>query len=156
MGGLERRRKLGLYYRAAQVLHAESMAVFQLILPAFVTGSEFLIISCLFQAVRIRSTSGPLVAANPLLVASIAVVILKTCLELAAKLTEFSQDFSRLPFPRMDGKGGIVSREDMRFLKSCKPLPLRVGGTFTINRETFPTVAHNILINNLVTLLISF
>jgi hypothetical protein len=51
-----------------------------------------------------------LVTSNPLLVASIAILILKTCLEFAAKLTDSSQDFSRLPFPQRNTKGGISGR----------------------------------------------
>jgi hypothetical protein len=143
-------------YRTAHVLHAEVMAAFKFVIPVYLVNAELLIISSLFQVIRLLSLGGPLVTGAPLLIALATVTVFRSCLEIAVRLTNLSVNFSCLPFSQRNVKEGLVSREERRFFKSCKSLSVRIGGTFTVTRETFPTVAQHILINYLVTLLISF
>ena len=147
---------VGLYYRAAQLVHLRGMEVFRHLLPAAVAGAEIFIIFALFTSIRLNthgSTNGSLLALSFLSVGAITFYVFKRCLEFASKVTEASRDFSRIPFLQ---EGSRFLHEDKVFLASCRPLALKVGDTFIITKESFPTISQDIILTTLINLLITF
>ena len=145
-----------IYYRAAQLVHSWAMEVFQHLLPASIAGAETVIIFALFSAIRLNtygSTHENLMALVFLSVGTICFFIFKRCIELAAKVMRVSRDFSRIPFLQ---EGSRFEHRDNVFLVSCRPLVLKVGDTFVITRDTFPTISQDIILTTLINLLITF
>ena len=86
-------------------------------------------------------------------IGAIAFFIFKRAMEFASKVTGSSQDFSRIPFLQ---KGSELAHQDKVFLTSCKPLEIKVGATFIITKESFPTISQDIILGILVNLLMMF
>ena len=147
------KQKLGLSFRAAQYFHYWAMEVFRFILPASVTGAEVIIIFALFASLRLRETVGPIIIMLTMTLGGICFFVFKKALEFASRVTESSQDFSRTPFLK---EGDKLNKYERVFLFSCKPLVLRVGETFVITKETFPTISQDIILGNLINLLLTF
>ena len=148
---------VSLNYRAAQIFHDWAQGTVHYLLPAGVAVAEVVIISGLFVAIRLNtygtSTEERLLALVFLSVETNCFFVFKQCIEFASKVTDASRDFSRIPFLQ---KGSRYEHKDREFLASCKPLTFKVGETFTINRESFPTITMDIILGTLVNLLITF
>ena len=145
-----------VYFRAAQVVHDWEKEVFQQLLPTSVTGAEMIIIFALFAAIRLNThgaTNEKLMALAFLSVGTITFFIFKQGIEFASKVTDASRDFSRMQFLQECFR---CEQEDKVFLASCKPLVIKVGETFTITKESFPTISQDIILANLVNLLLTF
>jgi len=140
------------YYRAAQAFHNWGMEVFQIILPAYVTGAEYFVVFAMFQAIRMNSAELYMPTMS-LTIGVLCFVILKLALESGAKLTEASRDFGKPPYVNGQEK---LSKMDTAFLCSCRPLILTVGHTFRISRDTFPTISQDIILSGLINLLLTF
>ena len=143
-----------VYYRSAQHIHYWAMEIVRHMLPVAMVGIETVIIFAFFAAIRLStSTDEKLLAVVALSAGIISFIVLKRCIEFATKVTNSSRDFSRYPFLN---QGPRFGREDKVFLASCKPLMLKVGDTFTINEESFPTISHDILLGTIINLLVTF
>jgi hypothetical protein len=149
----KQKKRVGMYYRAFQVQHTWAMDFYTFLLPAYITGSELLTVASLFFAIRLNAVLGLHFTVIMFLVGIITFIILKVALEFSAKVGELSVGFSRNPFLP---EGRQFTREDKSFLKSCKPLKLRVGSSFSIVKDTFPTISQDIILGNLINLLITF
>ena len=149
----DEKRKLGMYFRAAQYFHYWWMEIFRVILPVCVTGAELIIVFTLFASLRLHALVGTFIIMVVMAVGGICFIVFKEALEYASMVTESSRDFSRTPFLK---EGDKLSQYERVFLFSCKPLVLRVGETFVITKETFPTISQDIILGNLINLLLTF
>jgi len=147
------RQNIGQHYRTAQVFHQWAMEVFEvMVIPAYVTGGEYFVIFAMFLLIRINFTEPYL----PVITGSIGVicfVVLKLAIEYAARLADASAEFGK---PRFSVKGTKLSKYDRAFLRSCRPLLVKVGKTFKISRDTFPTISQDIIMSGLINLLLTF
>jgi hypothetical protein len=144
---------VGVLFRAAQLYHSSAMEEYKFVLPAFIAGAEMVIIGTLFIAIRLHAYEEPFFTLSAFGIATACFFIHKKSIEFAAKITEASQDFSRIPFME---KGCQLGHKDRLFLSSCKPLVLRVGSTFTITKDTFPTISNDVIMGTLINCLITF
>jgi len=133
-------------------MHACAMDAFGVLLPVYVTAAELVVTSSIFSSIKM--TNSTFFAIPLLAVGLICFSILKVALEFASKVTTNSRDFSRTPYPA-GGRPIMLSQEEKVFLQSCKPLLLRVGDTFTITEETFPTISQDIIMTNVINLLVA-
>ena len=143
-----------IYYRGAHLMHYLATETARLLLPLCTTATEMLVILTFFLAIRLNADGNDklLVAVSCLAVGAMSFYNLKQGLEFASKVTESSRDFSQVPFLQ---KGYQLAHKDKVFLASCKPLETKVG-VFTITKESFPTISHEIILGNLVSLLVTF
>ena len=143
-----------IYYRAAQLNHSLAMEIYQYLLPVSVAGVEMFIIFAFFAAIRLNTYANEkFLALVALSAGALGFFIFKQCIDLATKVTDSSRDFCRIPFLQ---KGSRFVREDKVFLASCQPLLMRIGHTFTIEKQSFPTISQDIILGTLVNLLITF
>jgi len=145
------KKTLRLRYREIELLHSWAMDVFKTLLPAFVAGAELFIIFSMFLVIRMNLALGFLFSAVGISLGINCFVFLKLSLQFSAKVTSSSKAFSTTPYV---SRKTHFSKEDRRFLASCRPLALRVGSTFTISRETFPTISQDIILIKLMNLLV--
>ena len=141
-----------MYFRAAQVLHYRAVEITQFLVPLFLAGGELVVILSFFLAIRLSSTE-PFITMVMLSIGVAGLVFIERALDFAAKFTESSRQFSRIPFLR---KGCHFRKRDKVFLASISPLVIRVANTFTITKATFPTILQDIILVNLMHLLITF
>ena len=146
-------RMYQIHYRATQVMHNIAMDVFKVLVPAYITESEFLILAALFLAIRLGVSPGFIFILIDVPIGLACFSCLKFGIEFAATVTELSRSCSWTPFLKYRSN---FTKEDRTFLKSCATLKFKVGETFTISRETFPTMSQQIILNNLVNLLVTF
>jgi hypothetical protein len=126
------------------------MELFQTLLPAFIFGGEVVVLVTLFLSIRFHGTAGLGFTIFELLLAAATLVCIKSSLTLAYKVTDMSREFSKLPQLNYSG----INKDEGRFSRSCAPLRLKVGKTFTITRETLPHILQRIIIENLISLLV--
>jgi hypothetical protein len=115
--------------------------------------AEALLLASLYLIVSLNVAVGVLFTLLTILVFIIVFGCLKFALKYSSEMTEVSKDFARYPYLR-DGRS--LTKADRAFFASCKPLALQVGYTFTITKETFPTISKDIVLENLVNLLLGF
>jgi len=129
------------------------MEVIRTLLPSYLIAGELIIISSLFLAIRLKISVGHIFTVAIVAMGIICFFILKLCLEFAAEVTETSMEFARIPYLY---EMIPVTTKDKAFWRSCRPMVISVGATFTINRETFPNISQDIILNGLINLLLTF
>jgi hypothetical protein len=134
------------------MVHIWAMEFFQFLLPFYLTGAELLSVAALYCAIRMHVSLG-LFTVLALGTGMTCFLTLKVALEFSAKVGESSREFSQTPFLP---EGSLFTKEYRMFLKSCKPLDLRVGDSFPITKDTFPTISQDIILGNLINLLVGF
>jgi len=145
------KKTLRLRYREIELLHSWAMDVFKTLVPVFVVGAELFILFSMFLVIRLNLALGFLLSAVGISLGINGFVFLKLALGFAAKVTSSSKAFSSTSYLT---RKTHFSKEDRRFLISCRPLAFRVGSTFTISRETFPKISQDIILTKLMNLLV--
>jgi len=125
------------------------MEAFRIMLPCFMTTAELVCISGLYLAIRLNGVIGIFLAGVFFNFAAACFCIFKISLEFAAKVTTISEGFSKI-----HSRERPLTKLDRCFLASCGKLKLKVGETFTITGDTFPTVSQDIILGNLINLLV--
>jgi len=73
--------------------------------------------------------------------------------KMAYNITKYSAEFlHNFAISSNQGRDGA---EDRRFFKSCLPLYVNIGEYSRISRNMFPTVMHEIIINTIISLLLT-
>jgi len=131
------------------------MVGFRTLLPTFILAGELIIIAGFFLPIRFSFSSGGTVLFITLAVGLSSALTFKKSLEGASYLTKASREFSRAPYPSTKYPVRF-SKEDRIYLASCRPLVIKVAGSFAITKETFPTVSRDIILGNVINLLLMF
>ena len=134
------------------MLHAWAAAIFRNIVAIWLVTAEALMIIGFFIAIRMNTRLG-LITVFALVLAGITLVCAKFLMEFAAELTDRSQEFCKPRTPRP------LSKEIKCYLSGCQPLKTSIGllgGTFTVTKETFPTVSQDVILGNLINLLVGY
>jgi len=121
------------------------------LIPVCITTAELVDIFGLFATIRFITTDAQDLSIITLIFVLIVFALLKVGLQFASGVTISSERFARTQI-----NGFRFRKEDQLFLKSCKPLAIRIGGTFTVTDETFPTISQYIIMNNVINLLLLF
>jgi len=141
------------FYRATFLMHAWAMDAFRFLVPGIVLSAEFTAVIAFFITVRTANPNEVYICALALAVGIIDFLALKAAVVLASKVAEVSKDYIGFMLFK---NGGKVSTLDRRVWISCRPLLQKVGSTFTITKETFPTMSQDIILGNVITLLLMF
>ena len=128
------------------------MDVYLFLLPAYITAAELVIIVTMFLVIRLNVSAGQFMTVLSLSVGIVTVLCLRFGIDFASKLYDFSRNFSTTPFEDVKR----FTKYDRCMLASCRPLQLKVGETFKITRNTFPTISQDIILGSLVNLLLTF
>jgi len=140
-----------MIYRTAQVLHTWSMEVFQFLVPAYFLGIEFIIIVTLFVSIRVGFSIEFLIAIFAFAIGLITFYGFMSTIHLASNVTELSVGYI---VTLLSDKSN--TKADKCFLISCRRLKVRIGSTFTVTAETFPTVFQDVIVGYLINLLVTF
>jgi len=154
IGNENQKRLLRKYYRGAHILHACMLRVCQFQLPVYIACAEAIIISTVFLVIRLHQVSGWLVTLFCLFDGILCFFAFKATLQFSARVRDSSIEFARLPYVKR--ARDRLSKSDKLFLASCKPLELRVSSTFTVTRESFPTISQYIILASIINLLVIF
>jgi len=145
------RREFELMYRASQLMHRWSMDVFKHLVPVLFIGAEFMIIMAMFACIRLGFSKQIILAILAFAIAVILFCVLMFALVLSSGITKGSAGY-------VDElvNAATSTKANKRFLISCPPLELRIGSTFTVTQQTFPTILQDVLIGNIINLLVTF
>jgi len=139
-------------YRAHQVFHNYIIEEIQIIGPVCLSCVELITIVFIYGTIRLGASVDVdlFLILNVFFVSLVCLVVLEIILQFAHQITQHSELLSKQQyFP--DGRG--PTKEDERFMKSCRPLKWKIG-VFTVTRNTFPTILNNIVIQSVIDLLI--
>jgi len=134
-------------YRAALIVHTWSIALNQLLLPSFMTAAEFLVIFTLYTGIR---TNSILLRIMALIISGIGYFVLKTAFEFGAVITDSSREFLKF------SNALNLRKEDRLLISSSQPLTFTIGNTFTISKQTFPTISQDIILTGVVNVLVTY
>jgi len=156
----KRQALLRVIYRRHQVMHSFGMDVFEGFVSGIIALGECVEIFSTFAAVRYYSEIGILAPAACGTIAVISIFSLKKLLTLVVTMTELSAKFSKISYEntRNPLKGLPIhpTKFDICFLKSCRSLRITLTGKITVTKDTFPTIARNIVTDNVINLLLGF
>lgn len=141
---------LGIYYRAACIMHTWFMEIAKNFTPLFLTATELMIIGALYTAFRLNM--GLLLTVALIAFAFSGLFTVKFDFTFATKITEMSISFKQISCLEQ----GKLNKENQRFLKSCRPIQIKIGNAFTVTRQNFPTIFQDIILANLVNLLVVY
>jgi len=138
-------------YRASQLMHRWSMDVFKLLVPILFIGAEFTIIIAIFLCIRVGFSKQIIFAILAFATGVIIFCVLMFALVFSSGITKGSAGY-------IDAlvNAAICTKASKLFLNSCPPLQLRIGSTFTVTQQTFPTIMQDVLIGNITNLLVTF
>jgi len=149
-----KKTELGNFYRAACILHTWSVGISGRLLPAFITATELMIIGTLYISIRLNLDGSTGVWIS-LILGSVSVgglMKLKTDFSFTARMTDRSINFKEM----VNLEEARITPEDRRFLNSCIPIRVKVGGIFTITQQSFITIAQDVVLTNLINLLVLY
>jgi len=122
------------------------------VLPTILPAAEVLVIVAAYSTIRYFRQADPSLSILVGTIGLVTLLILKLGITNAVHVTEASTYFIET--------GLKMNKRRMKYiqlyLKSCRPLQWRIGGTFALNCETFPRIADGIIINILIHLFIVF
>jgi len=124
------------------------MDIFQSLIVLLIVVAELTIIICLYNVIR---TDYVLLAMFFLVVDGLVLFGLKTAFDFGANLTDTSKNFLKL-WSILE----LPQEDRLMMAVASQPLRVIVGNTFKITRQTFPTVVQNIILDNVVTLLVTY
>jgi len=122
------------------------MEFYRALYPILTVAAEIMIIFTAYVAIR---TDSVFMRAVAFIVSATVFIFLKTALEFGANLAESSREFLKL------SNGHNLPEEDKLMMAASRALTIVVGNTFTITKETFPTISQDIILDQLITLLVS-
>jgi len=140
--------KMKLIYRWHTILHKEMYEFVTDVLPFVVSVAYLLIILGGFILFRTDNFVFRMLLLVITVTFSGAIGILfKLGYGITLDSTNFLQSFTR--------STALKKRVDEYFFKSCQPLSADIGRFCRLSRNTFPSVMHGIIINALITLLLT-
>jgi len=137
-------------YRMQQVHHGMAMVAAGSLLPYIIPISEGIVTVGIFGVMRYHADFHPFISVIAVAVASFATIALGLCLQLANSTIDHSKVYKDLYKQSLGGRKDI---EQYRF-KSYRTLEWVVGKVFRIERNTFPTILQNVVIDSVVNLLV--
>jgi len=147
---LDRKWALHKMYRMQQVHHGMAMSVAGSLLPYIIPISEGIVTVGLFGVIRYHADFHPFITIIAAAVASFATIALGLTLQLAQSTIDNSKTYKDL---YKQSLGGRVDIEQYRF-KSYRPLEWVVGDMFRIERDAFPNIMQNVVMDSVVNLLV--
>jgi len=137
-----------LIYRGHTILHQEINQFFRNMGPFMILFAYLTVISGGFIVFRSDNSIFRTIVLIIVLILSIALrVTYKLSYQITAHSAEFLHSFRKC--------AGLRKLVDQRFFKSCRPLHTYIGRFCRISRYTFPSVMHEIILNALITLLLT-
>jgi len=146
---IELRKQIISRYKAALMLYTLAAGIFRNIIAIWLVTAEALIIIGFFITIRMNTRLG-LITVFALVLAGITFFCFKFLTDFATNLMDRSLEFCKPKTPRP------LSKEIKYCLSGCQPLKTPVGGTFTVTKETFPTVSQQVILDNLINLLVAY
>jgi len=141
-------------YRSFQLLHHMTTKLVSFVLPTVLPATEFLVISAVYVFIRIFQTPDVqlLQPLSIVMIALLALLILNLAISFAVNVTQASWNFVDVGHRTDIPKCKYINR----YLNSCQSLNWKIGGTFTLRRDTFPDIMHRVIIDILINLLLVF
>jgi hypothetical protein len=148
-----KKQQIRVLYRAHSILHTLANAVLEPIFRISVPTTETVIILSVYAIVRFHAVMHPLILFAFVTTGILACSsVLKLAIQLAVDSTTCSQDIAALGMK----SGRVLTKEDQRFFRSCRPLEWRIGDAFTLRTDTFRRIMHDIIIQAVINLLITY
>jgi len=142
--------RLRMFYRMHQIHHKIATESADPLLPVIIPMGEMLLITTTFTLIRFHNSFIPAILVPFFFVGILAGEMLMLAIQLAVNLTNCSQQFIDLG----SKFSTHFSKADKKFFKSCQPLKWKIGGSFTIVKDTFIKIMNDVVINGVINLLL--
>ena len=154
---LTQKNQLRILFRSQQIHHSiSSFVIHRRILPVAIPVGEFLLITSIYTVIRQFENIHPFIFFITGSVMILAFVVLGVGIENAGKLTEASRQYLELSSMNPKLPHIHFTKRDRQFFKSCRPLNIRIGNSFTVVKDTFVKIMDSVVISNVINLLLAF
>lgn len=134
-----------------QVQHTIGMRASGSLLPFIIPIGEALVAIGIFSAIRFHQDLHPLVLLTAISVSLNAALTLKIALKLAQTTIDNSKTYRDL---YKSCPGGRQNKIDKLRFASCRPLVWVIGNSFRIQKDTFPKIMQDVIVDTIVNLLV--
>jgi len=147
-----RKSELRIFYRSLQVHHGMATEASKAFLPVVIPTAEVILITSIFTVIRFHDRFNQLLLLALIFVALFAGIMLGLAIENAVRVTTKSAKMGELG----SSSGRRFEKEDVAFFKSCLPLKWKIGGSFSLNRDTFIRIMNDVVVVGVMNLLIAY
>ena len=146
-----------ILWRAHQVFHTVAEHESRYILPSILIFGNLLAISACFTFIRYYNTQSIFLIFIILAVGILAVVLIGIASFVGYKVTSASLALREHLGAKVRLNLGLkIQKQDMAFVKSCMDLKWSFNGWFRVERDFFMVILHSIILDNVITLLMTF
>ena len=143
--------------RSHQILHNVGQQNTQYLLPGILLFGNFIIISALYTIIRVYDTQPTVLVLLVLSVAVLTVFLIYLASYFGLRVTNSADFLLNCMTKKIRVTAGAkYRREDMAFIKSCRDLKFSFNGWLVIEREFFICILHDVVLNNVITLLMTY
>lgn len=143
-----------MLYRGIQILHTYILEIGREVYPLMAIAVGCLINICLYCSIAFYSKMSPFVVFDMLLLNLLLILGFKMYLKLAYALEEDSKELTLSYLRNFDAAG--FSPFQRKSFKSFRPLAIKFEFLFTVSRNIYPKILRNVIVDNVITLLLTF
>jgi len=140
-------------YRTQQIQHAIAMRVAGSLLPFLLPATEAVIVIAVFAIIRFYRILHPFICLTAISTTVVSIVALQAALRFANVLISNSKTYKDAHKLRNALTQTFLDRK--HFL-SYRPLEWVIGKSFRIQKDTFPKILQNVILDTVVSLLVYF
>jgi len=129
--------------------------MFNFTIPFIIPITEIFLITCIYSLLRLHNCIGSVVSVGVCSLAIFSGIMLKMGIEVAVRVTETTVETQKLG--KHSNSLNVMKRDDIQFFKSYRPFKWAVGSSsFTLKRDSFVRIIDAVVINAVISLLVTF